>query len=402
MLRNKITTGRIALVLFFIHPFIAFLVALRHLKSKQALIVLVLFFTLFGFTFIAQNERADSFHYASEFNYYRNSSTYAFMAEVQEYLTFETNRKDLYTLSSYYLVSRFTDNYHVLMALWAMVFSFLFIKSFKFFVVRPEFRTSIYTSLLAFLFIYSNNIYNINGVRFWTAAWLSVYVVFEVVVNNKMKFILLAFIAPLIHISYVVFPLILLVYPFIKTQNKLLIYLFFISFFVGEISVQLAHNYQDILPQAIQNMIWSYTEGEYIQEKVDFYANEPLYARVLRALPRFLLNVFAFTLILKRKHFKSNNEVYPLFAFLLLWLSFCNFTLAIPSFGARFLTLAFPLITYIVLLLYADIKALRWIILLIPIAFSYDILYWVRNMITVTDPYLILSFFPHILIKNLF
>lgn len=402
MQSDKNTKGKLSLFLFFIHPFFAFLIALRHLKSKHSQLVLLLFFTLFGYTFIAENEAADSFHYIAEFNSYLSSTSFSYIRDINEYLTFETSIKDIYTITTYFLVSRFTSNYHVLMAVWAFIFSLFFLKAFKFFTKRPEFKKSIYTAILVFLFIFSNNIFNINGVRFWTAAWLSVYVIFEVIVNKNSIFILLSFIAPLIHVSYIVLPIILLLSTTTNKFEKAFVYLFIISFLFGELSVQLVQNYKSILPQTFQNIIWSYTESDLTAERVKSIVNEPLYARILNAFPRFLLNIFMIMLILRKQYFKMNKEAYAVFMFLLLWLSFCNFTMAIPSFGGRFMVLAFPLMAYLLLLTYSNIKILKKSLLLIPIAFSYVLFIWLRQMILVTDPYLILSFFPHILLKDLF
>ena len=399
---NSASSSKLALIIFFIHPFIAFIIALRDLKNKHAQLVVLLFFTLFGYTFIAENESADSYHYVYDFNTHVNSPNSSFIGEVKEYLTFESDIKDIYVLSSYFLISTFTHNYHFLMALWAFVFSVFFLKAFKFFAMRPEYKSSVYTLLLVFLFIFSNNIFNINGVRFWTGAWLIVYIIFEVVVNKKNKFILLSFFAPLIHVSYAIFPILLICFLFLRKQETLLIFLFFLSFFFGEISLQLTQNFQEMLPKAIQNMIWSYTEGQYIEDRVYFYENEPLYARIFRSLPRLLINFSVIILILRRKYIRTNIEAYPLFKFLMLWLILSNFLMAIPSFGSRLIVIAFPVFAYLLLILYSKIKILKKVILIIPIAFSYIILEWLRNMITVTDPYLILSFFPHILIKNFF
>lgn len=402
MRRNSNSPGKGALIIFFIHPFIAFLKALRDLRNKESQVVLLLFFTLFGYTFIAENESADSYHYINLFTNQGSTEISSFYENWKEYLSFDSRIKDMYVISSYYLFSKFTDNYHFLMAFWAFVFSFFLLKSFQFFAVRSEYNSSIYTVFLVFLFLFPNNIFNINGVRFWTGAWLIVYIIFEVALNKKSQFVLLSCLAPIIHISFTFVPILLIAFIALRKADRFLIFLFLASFVFGEISLQIADNLQNILPETFQNMIYSYTEGEYIKNREKFYDSEPLYARILRAFPRLLINFTTFIIILNRKHAKRNRDLYSLFNFLVLWLSVSNFVMAVPSLGSRLIILGFPLLAYILLTQYSEIKILKGVILIIPVAFSYLILEWLRNMITVTDPYLLLSVFPHIIIKNLF
>jgi hypothetical protein len=389
------------LVMFFIQPFIAFLFAITQLKRKHSFAVIFLFFVLFGFTFIAQNESADSYRYVGEFNRYTHINSNQFSNDIKDFFTFESNIKDIYVLTSYYIVSRITDNYHILMALWAIVFSFFYLKAFRFFVDCPEFKKSLIVSLLTFLFLLSNNIFNINGVRFWTAAWVAVYVVFEVIINKNYKYVALSLILPLIHTSYLFFLLVLAIYLLTRKFDKIWVVLFVASFFVSEISIQLFQNYQDYLPQGMQNLIWSYTADENLADRQNAVENLPLYARILNSLPRFFLNLLMFVFIYNHKRIRLFKMENVIFVFLLIWMSFVNFTMAIPSFGGRFIILAVPFICYQSLLTYKYIPILPKLIYLIPIVYSYTILDWFRNMITVTDPYLLLSVFPHIVIKNL-
>lgn len=389
------------LAIFFIQPFIAFLCAISQLRNKYSFAVIFLFFVLFGFTFLAQNESFDSFRYVQQFYQYIPYDLAQYQHDLADFFTLKSKVKDLYVISSYFIVSKFTSNYHVLMALWAMVFSFFCLKSFRFFVDRPEFGKSLAVFLLAFLFLSSNSIFNINGVRFWTAAWVAVYVVFEIIVNGNYKFIALSLLTPLIHISYLFFVGVLIVFLLARKFENVWILLFFVSFFVSEISIRLFQNYQEHLPLVIQNMIWSYAAEENLAEHQRILERIPLYAKILNSLPRYFINLLMVVFIgyYKRMWLFKNGRV--IFVFLLIWLSFVNFTMSIPSFGSRFIVLSVPFVCYLGLLTYKHIPMLPKLIYLIPVVYSYSILYWCRAMISVTDPCLIISVFPHIIIKNL-
>ncbi len=128
----------------------------------------------------------------------------------------------------------------------------------------------------------------------------------------------------------------------------------------------------------------------------------PGYAKVLNVLPYYYINTLMFLLISNSKVIKESGQDYSVYQFLLVWLSFVNYTMSIPSFGGRFIYLAIPFVAYLWLLFYRGHVVFRRVIYLMPIVYAYSILYWVRNMIKVIDPYLFISFFPHLLIKNLY
>ncbi|WP_341221452.1 EpsG family protein [Polaribacter atrinae] len=398
MIKENINNLRV-LFLFFIYPFGSFLAALKTLNSKYSFKVFFLFSILFGLTFIAKNESADSYRYAEEFNRVKNNSSIEFTQTVIEYFTFESNIKDIYEVTSYYLISRISDSYHVLMAFWAFVFAFFLLKSFRFFVNRIEFNNSFFVYVLAFLFVYSNPISNINGARFWTASWVAVYVVFQIVVNKRYLFFLLACITPLIHISFVFFIAILFIYVVSLKFHKLWVYIFMISFFVGNIALSLSTNYVDIMPQAVQNLVWSYTESDTALERIEGIG-QPLYAEILTLLPYVFINIFIVFFIYNFKKIK-NTEGYNVYIFILIWMSACNFTSAIPSFGARFFQMGIPFVMYLGLLMYKEVPFIKTLLKFAPVIYAYSIFLWLRFVSTIIDFDLFFSIFPHLLFKNL-
>ena len=345
---------KVVLFLFFIHPFTALLLAFNNLRSKYSFVVFFLFSILFGYTFIAQNETADSFDYVKKFNHYKEVASEKYEKDIAQYLTLDSKISDIYDITSYYLVSSVSDSYHLLFALWAFVFSFFFLKAFRFFVNRPEFNKSLIVYIIAFFFFFSNPISNINGVRFWTAAWIAVYAIFEIVINKNNRYVLLAFITPLIHISYLSFIGVLLVYLITIKYDKLWVIIFIITFFLGNIAIELVQNSSDSLPTALQNMIWSYTESSLAQKRMEGI-DIALYAKILNKLPYFFINALIFIFIAKSKNIKQSKDAYSAYLFLLIWMSFVNFTLPIPSFGARFFFLGIPIVMYISLIMYNQI-----------------------------------------------
>lgn len=391
--------NKILLLLFFIHPFVSFLLSLITLKNRNTFRVIMLFFVLFGYTFIAHNESADSYRYIEDFNRYKYTTTKNYLTDISDYFTFDSSIKDIYDITTYYLVSRITNNYHVLMALWAFVFSFFFLKAFRFLVFRPEWNNTLLVAIITFLFFFSNPITNINGVRFWTASWIAVFTIFEIVINKNHRYFLLAFITPLVHISFTSFVIVLLLYLFIIKYEKLLVVVYIISFFVGSISLELFKDYSANLPPIFQNLIWSYTESWMAIERMKGI-DQPLYAEIFNKLPMYFMNFLLFVFIIKSNIVRQKTEAYSVYLFLMVWMSFVNFTIAIPSFGGRFIALSVPLIMYLSLLMLKQISVLRYAFFIAPFIYSYAIFQWFRFIGTIIDYYLLLSIFPHLIIKN--
>lgn len=391
-----------AVLLFFIHPFMAFILAISNLQKKSSFLVLLLFFTLFGYTFIAQSPTIDSFRYVEEFNSYKYITTPHFLNDLRDYFTLNSNLKDIYAASSYYLISRISSNYHILMCLWAFIFSIFFLKAFRFFVDRPEFKRSLPVFLLTFLFIYSNNIFNINGVRFYTASWIMVYTIFEIVIYKNYKYLILAFITPLIHIAFLSVIGVFMLYLITCRYEIFWVFIFIISFFISQISLELVQSYQGYAPKIIQNLIWSYSAVSNVQDRLSDIEILPLYAQIFNALPRYFINLLMFIFVFKRKLVNSLPEMQSIYILLLVLLSFSNLTMSIPSFGARIITIVVPVMLYLCLISYSKISLLNKLLYLIPLVYSYSLLYWVRYMILVTDPMLLISIFPQIITKYLY
>ncbi|KAF0236573.1 MAG: hypothetical protein FD181_2624 [Prolixibacteraceae bacterium] len=402
-LRYNVGTNNLItkLSIFVIWPFGAFLFSLKNLKSKSSFLIFFLFCVLFGYTFIAKNKSFDSYKYVEDFNYTKNYTTTNYTSEIKEYLTFDSRIKDIYVLTCNFLVSRISHNYHFLFGLFAIIFAYFYLKSFRFLVDRPEFSFSVISYILAFLFTFSNPIFNINGVRFYTAAWIAVFSLFQITINKNNRYLLLAAITPLIHISYLSVLGVILLYLLLKKYEKAWIIAYLTSFFVTNIAIENVGFLKEFAPASIQHLIWAYTEGTNLYERLSEFGNLPMYAKVLNILPNIFLNGLMIVFIYNRKKIKNNIEAFTVFMFLLVWMTFVNFTWGIPSFGARFLALSIPFIVYLILITRKQISVLTKLTYLIPIVFSYPILYWVRNMISISDPYLYLSNLVHLVIKNL-
>lgn len=364
-------------ILFLISPILSFLYSLKKINTKSSYIVFFLTATLFGLSFTVISGKTESGfdgeHYRSIFEAYEYTNTLEFREKFIEYISFQSNFKDFYfdTLSFY--ISRFTNNYHIMFAIAAMVFSFFSLRSLRFLTREPEFTSTFSTYLLTYLFLY-NSIFNINGLRFWTAAWLAVYCIFQIFRNGNSKYFFLALVTPFFHGSYFIFIFVLILgittKKFEKAWIVLLVLSSLFSSFALEFLTSISNNFGSYLPSFINNLINSYTDESYIQSLT---GSGFIWIRKLFIwLSKTYIFLLVFIFIKNNKAVKNDYRTKDLYLFLIIWITCFNFLSVIPSLGGRFFSLSYPLISYIALL---HVKNTRYknVLLLLPVIYSYFI-----------------------------
>lgn len=350
--------------LFLVSPFVAALYALRNIKTKSSFVVFFLFAVFFGMSFTVPTGKTDDFRfdgasYRAKFDrYIYYFSDLDYLTSLKNYVIFNEGSKDIYFFTITHFVSDFTSNYHVLFMVAAMIFAFFALKSLKILVLEDCFQNTVGGLILLYIFMY-NDIFNINGLRFWTAAWIGVYCIFKIFKDNDRKYFLLAILTPLIHGSFWVFLIVILGAYFSKKTFKPWVALFLISFFVSNFSVQLVQGIVDTLPPFLANMAEAYASEEYIEERANKGSGFIWVTEVFSFFVRVYMNLMVWLFIKNAKKISSNPKTKKLFSFLLIWMTFVNFSMPIPSLGSRFMALSFPIIAYIWLVNFYGVKYKR-------------------------------------------
>lgn len=386
-LKERNDDKALKLILFLISPFLSFLYSLRRIKTRSSYVVFFLFAVFFGMAFSVGNYRTESsidgISYRLRFENYKFVSKSEFSNDFKDFLSFNEGEKDYYFNTVAFYLSRITDNYHVMFMVFAIVFAFFSLKSFKFFIKEDQFDTSLASYVLAYLFM-SNQIFNINGMRMWTAAWIGVYAILQIFGNKNKQYFLLLFITPFFHGSFWIFIAVtLFAYLFMKYE-KIWIVGFFVSFFVGSTALELLQDASDMLPQFIQRMIASYTDAEYVELRTEGGTGFYWVSKLFGTLVRFYMNFMVYLFIKNVKDIKANPKSKALYLFLLVYMTFVNFTMPVPSLGGRYLVLAYPIIAYIWLVNFKDVKY-KWMINAMPAIFWFSIYGWIGRYLTVLD-----------------
>ena len=387
-------------IYFFLFPFFSSLTALKNIKSRSSILIIIGFFLLFGLSFNPVNEKEDSFRYAEEFREFQKNPDRNFQEIISNYTGDNVNIndqvKDIYVYLIYYISSKIGgNNIHILFFLFALVFTFFCVGSLKYIINNRNFHYSWAAYILLFLFFYSNSIYNINGVRFWTASWAAVYISFHILIDGNKKWIFAFLFIPLIHIGFIVYIAFFLISYLFRSRTDTLFKFFIISFFLGQVGLIILDSIKGFLPPLLQNLIWSYTQSEFMMNKVNDMQNEPMYVIVLNSLPRYYELLLLFLVGYNRNKLPSS----PILGFTLCFFSIINLFAFIPSLGTRYYLVAYPFIVYLWIDNLHYLRKSTVVLKFVPIIYAYRLYRWIRNVLLVTPITLYVSNFFHLIIK---
>lgn len=389
------------IIIYLINPFIAFIASLFSVDKRSSRVVLYLWFILFGFSFLPMQEvTGDSYGYYEKFLQFQTSE---FPGIVNDYFTGQSNYKDLYEYFAYWLVKSFTDNYHVFFALLAVVFGFFYIKSLKMIVAYFDRDNYWISMLLVLLFMLSNPIYNINGFRFWTAAWMGVYGALKVLKERKYQYCLLIAATFLVHGGFSVFIFLFLLGFILRKHVNIISVIYIISFFLSVVSVSsLLEPYIGNMPLFFSNFLDSYAEEGTVAEKLLGREQLPFYARFFKKTPTYYLNIMTILLLYLNRKKIIDISKNSLFVFALVILIMCNLLdTSVLSVSGRYLRIAEAFVIFTWMMNAKYLKQYNWFIFVFPLFYWYRLLFLYRDVVGISDPLLYLSPAPVSIIKNL-
>lgn len=327
-------------LLFLIWPFLAFMTALANFERKNAKRVVYLFLIYYGLTFVIANEGVDSFRIALKLGQYAGMTFSEFWIRLGGLFS-NDDTMDVYDLLMSFFVSRFTVHHGLLFAAYAAVFGFFYLKSISLLFNARSDKLDLNLLIVLFFFAMIVPVTAINGVRFYTAVWIFFYGAFHVILNRDLRYLALALSASLVHFSFLTANFVLIVYFFLGNRNLIYFPLAISSF---------------IIPQFISPFLQtlSLRLGGAFQSRYDMYASEyTILARAeastkaawfMQVSDDLIYYFLIFSLIVIRIFFKKlmkDNLTQNVFSFTLLFLTFVNFTMGIPSFGGRFQSIFF-------------------------------------------------------------
>lgn len=395
MKKNK---NILSVPIFFIIPWLGYLLSLTKIKSKASAFVYIAFAAFIGYAISYSNSSADSYRYAIAFSQFDKNISFSDIINL--YLNGEL--RDIYRISLFKITSIFSEDPRVLFGIAGFIYGIFCYLNLRIFATKRGNNTDIYTFVLALLFITLCSLVNINGFRFHTGAMLAFYSTYKLLVDDKKIALLGLLLIPLFHYSFALFvPLIIvlkLVMPHTynaRNSKPIVFYIFIttflISFFLDTNTINLSFlTNSNILPDAAANRI-DYVNSEEIVELVDKRAESSLYLTV-QSFFNGLISIYVLTVIIYiRKKIENSSgdftSINKIFSLTLLFYAFAYISISIPS-GSRFMDIAHIFLIILLCSFYRIFKTnkIRKLILISIIPFSFKILF-----INIAVPILILT-----------
>lgn len=346
-----------AAFLFLIWPFLALISAFVNFRKSWAKNVAWAFVAFFGFTFaIVEGSTSDIVRYISNFqNLHRENLAMADM--LTRFI--DSSQIDILNTSIIYILSVFTDHQAALTLVYAIIFGYFFSRNVWYVLEKLQGRLQLITIILLVAFLFIIPIWYINGFRMWTATHIFFYGVLPYLFEGKRNRLIVAFMAPLAHFSFVI-PAVLLV-GYLILGNRVVFYFgfFVVTFFIAEINLTVINQYVEAFtPERFQERTEPYRragpdngldsimpdeEGRSVNWYIVWYR---------KALNWFIVGGLFMIFLKGREKIKDSPGMMSLLSFTLLFYGFANFVSHLPSLW-RFLTVA-QLISMPLIILYAQ------------------------------------------------
>lgn len=380
---NKKQTGNIISLLFcfVVCPTLTFIISLFKAKNKNTDTVIFCYFLLFGLCFTINADTGfDSLRYV---DYFEKVNLPLLLLEYNNYFSLDGSVHDIYFQTIAYAVSTISNNYHILFLLVATVFSIFFMQVLSIFRSDSQTQSSYYYTIFILVLMATNPIFNINGVRFWTASWVAVAALLLIARNYKIKGIVFLCFTPLIHSTYIIVVCLYFVWLICGKYEKFWVYCAIISYPVSSLTLKILPFVSDSLPAIYQSTLGHYTESSYIAQVnsgVGFTLVQDIFNMLIS-----LMVLYVLFLCHKNKKYIKTEVQRRIFHLAAVYVSFVNIASSIPSLSSRFKWMVLPFILY---LIWVNIQHYQFkkIALCLPLLFSFQILYVLIKQISMVIP----------------
>lgn len=379
-------------ILFLISPFISFLYSLKNMNTKSSFVVFFFFAICFGMAFSVQPYESkslrasgiDAGRYRLSFEKSVNMSSKEFFRDAKDFFQFDEGERDFYFISMVFLVSRFTNNYHWLFTAFAIVFAFFQLKSLRFLVDNKNWENTLFCLLIALFFTW-NQLFNINAMRFFTAAWIGVFCVFQIFLNDRKRYFILLLLTPFFHSSFWLVASVIILAYLLKNLEWVWITFYIAVFFSSTIFIDVLLNQViDLLPGFLSPWVQAYLSEDRLFEDSTFSGSGFWWVPMLfDRLYKIYVNILIVLMIVNRKEIRATC-CKNLYRFVIVFMTFVNFGMVLPQIGTRCILMAYPIIAYIWLSVFGNNKY-QWLIYAFPFIWMFQIMTYLKYYGMVLD-----------------
>lgn len=302
---------------------------------------------------------------------------------LSQYLIY-CDKLDIYQSTVTYLVSRITDSGHILFMIFGIVFGYFYSRNIWYVLNKLPISIPRYLTVVIALFILVCPIWNVSGVRMWTALHVFAYGALPYLLDNDKSKIYWPALSIFIHFSFgmhvALFYCFYLLPHWIKEHKSTIsiAYIIFLtSFILNVLDISTISNYLSIiLPDYIyENNLAGYMGDAYVETINQLRDSKSMLFNTNEVIGKYgVILLTSFSYIIIRKEENANYRRF--FVFALILYSIGNILSIVPS-GGRYLVVAKMFLLPSILLSLASIQTAQyrliryvcWVFLL-PVIFS--------------------------------
>ena len=326
---------------FIFYPFLVFGLSFFYLEKKWARICILLFNVNYGYNVTAGDNRGlDLYRYLLALkDVYQLPFSDIWGVMTGKIIISGTDSADLYRTLMMFIVSRFTNNGHVLMAVFSLVYGLLYIYCIKIFL-NIGFKKDLVSYFIILCFSVAWGLSGIAFVRFPTACllfFIAAYKVFENPACKKYWILMLSVLA--VHFGLMAAVVMVVLYFLLKENKNAVYILLVISIILPEIFSSQIPLLGSYFGGILQDRIEIYTRESYIEQTLQERSGLNWYISLISGMVQFYAYIIIGYVTFFSKRITLDKQANRLFLFSIILLSVSNITMDIPSFGDRYLNL---------------------------------------------------------------
>jgi hypothetical protein len=345
-------------IFFSLWPFGALLAAIRCYKKEWAVNIVLFFCSFFGFTMIL-TEGGDANRYVEYFQFMGHFD-WSFTTFISFLYNPETRYVDVVQPLISYILSRFTADSRILLAVFGIIFGYFYSRNIWYLLENSGPRIRMYALPLLVTFTLLVGFWQINGFRFWCGAHVFLYGALPYLIEGGKRRLWALPLSVFFHFSFMLPVAVFLAFFFLGNRTNIFFYFFLISFFIKEIDFDFIRKYLTLLPDIFSDRAISYVQESVLQRTVDALSVQSWHAKYYQVAIRLTVTVLAVIVYFDSVRLKIGRGFLPrLFAFSLLFGGVMNILGTVPSVG-RFITVGHLFfISYFFLYFQFDMKMKR-------------------------------------------
>ena len=334
-----------AYLLFLIWPFFTLLIAFKEFRYSWSKNILWFFTAFYAYSKIEPKHYTDSMGYRIQFEKFAEEGT--FQVFMDSLFTTET---DVFQPAIEFLVSRFTSDPKIYFLIVGIFYGYFLSRNIWFLLERSSKKLTYASIIIIIICLFILPIWNLNSIRFWLAAHIYIYGVFNYILLRKKTGILFILSTVLVHYAFILPIIFFALYLLLGNRMQLFFWFFIFSMFASEISGELLRGNSAFLPEIYKERVDGYTSENYKEGVANLMQGASWFILLITRVFSYTSAILFSIIFWKSRYFiKLDSRLLSIFSFTLLFFGFANLLSPFTS-AARYLTIAYFLAFAVVFL----------------------------------------------------